>query len=326
MPKISVVMPAYNAEKYIGAAIDSILSQSFTDFEFLILNDCSTDSTEQIIKSYTDPRIVYLKNEKNMGVAATLNRGLEAAHCEYIARMDADDISMPERFAHQVAFLDAHPGIWVLGTHVQYFSTEGDGPLVCYMGSPAQLRIDLLFASALAHPSVMLRRQPILDLGGYDSRFDGLEDYELWCRVAEKAELAVLPKTLLRYRIHPAQVTQQPSEKKRQAAHNLQMRLLTQLGLPTEGPVAEAFYNYRAKEKKTLPQAVSEIRFFEALLQANGKLGLYDHVLLKKYMHQLAKSNAITLCPKEQRSLCKQTRLLFYPELLLSRLKQKLKR
>ena len=189
MPKVSVVMPAYNAEAYIGAAMESILSQSFGDFEFLILNDCSTDGTEAIIKSYDDPRIVYLKNEKNLGVAATLNKGLAAAQGEYIARMDADDFSLPQRFEKQVAYLDAHPEVAVLGTQVQFFSDRGDGEPFCYLGSPAQLKIDLLFASAIAHPSVMLRRQVILDMGGYDRQFEGLEDYELWCRISEQAML-----------------------------------------------------------------------------------------------------------------------------------------
>ena len=101
MPKISVILPAYNAENYISQAIDSILAQTYGDFEFIILNDCSTDGTERIILSFDDPRIRYVRNEQNLGVAATLNRGLELAAGEYIARMDADDISLPERFFRQ---------------------------------------------------------------------------------------------------------------------------------------------------------------------------------------------------------------------------------
>ena len=105
MPKISVIMPAYNAEKYIAEAIDSILGQTFGDFEFIILNDCSTDRTEEIILSYDDPRIVYLKNEQNMGVAATLNKGLAIAKGEYIAFLDADDYWAPEKLKKQIAFM-----------------------------------------------------------------------------------------------------------------------------------------------------------------------------------------------------------------------------
>lgn len=326
MPKVSVIMPAYNAEAYIGAAIDSILSQSFRDFEFLILNDCSTDGTEAIIQSYDDPRIVYIKNEKNMGVAATLNKGLSLAQGEYIARMDADDISFPQRFEKQAAYLDAHPEVAVLGTQVRFFSVEGDGEPFCYSGSCAQLKIDLLFASAIAHPSVMMRRQVILDMGGYDRQFEGLEDYELWCRISEQAMLAVYPQVLLRYRIHPGQVTQQPSERKQRAARNLKQRQLSQLGLPTEGAVAEAYYDYRAKATKSYETALAEIRFFEALINANEEKQLYDHTLLKKLMHQLAKSDVVGLTAAQQKELCRKTRLVSYPALLLSRLKQKILR
>ena len=326
MPKISVVMPAYNAEAYIGVAIDSILTQSFTDFEFLILNDCSADNTEAIIKSYDDPRIVYIKNEQNMGVAATLNKGLHFAQGEYIARMDADDIALPQRFEKQVAYLDNHPEIAVLGTQVRFFCDDGDGDPFCYFGSSQQLKIDLLFASAIAHPSVMMRRQLILDLGCYNRSFEGLEDYELWCRVSQQAALSVYPEILLRYRIHPGQVTQQPSERKMQAARNLKMRQLTRLGLPTEGEIAEAYYNYQAKASKRYETALAEIRFFEALVNANLEKKLYDHKLLKKLMKQLAKSDAVGLTPAQQKALCRETALLSYPSLLLSRLKQKLSR
>lgn len=113
MPKISVIMPAYNAERYIREAIDSILRQTWSDFELIIIDDGSTDSTAAIIAEYTDNRIRFCPNAQNMGVAATLNRGLELACGAYIARMDADDISLPERFAKQAAYLDAHPDVTV---------------------------------------------------------------------------------------------------------------------------------------------------------------------------------------------------------------------
>ena len=113
MPKISVIMPAYNAERYIREAIDSILRQTWSDFELIIIDDGSTDSTAAIIAGYTDNRIRFCPNAQNMGVAATLNRGLELACGAYVARMDADDISLPERFAKQAAYLDAHPNVTV---------------------------------------------------------------------------------------------------------------------------------------------------------------------------------------------------------------------
>lgn len=326
MPKISVIMPAYNAEKYIGEAMDSILAQTFEDFEFIILNDCSRDRTEEIILSYTDPRIVYLKNEENMGVAATLNKGLEVAKGEYIARMDADDISLPERFEKQVAFLEDNPRVAVLSSLVLVFDEKGNTRQSGYCVSSEQMKIDLIFASALSHPSVMMRREVIVALGGYDRRFEGLEDYELWCRVSAEHQLAVYPQVLLRYRIHSAQVTQQSSPRKEAVQKQIRMGHLQRLGLPAEGTVAEGLYGYFAKRKKTLEQVLAENAFYEAAIEANRTVGIYDQRLLKKTFEKLIKSSAMGL-PKEQRwQVCRQSKLLQSWQLALSELKIVLKR
>ena len=176
MPKISVIMPAYNAEKYIAQAIESILGQTYGDFELIIINDCSQDRTEEIVLSYDDPRIIYLKNEQNLGVAKTLNRGLEVAKGRYIARMDADDIAMLERFAKQIAFLDSNADVAVLGTNVEIFNEEGTICTGWSATNTEQMKVDLLFSCGLAHPSVMMRTEIIRELGGYDPEFNGLED------------------------------------------------------------------------------------------------------------------------------------------------------
>ena len=229
MPKVSVIMPAYNAEQYIEEAIDSILKQTFTDFELIILNDCSRDSTEEIIRSFWDPRIVYLKNEKNMGVAGTLNRGLAAACGEYVARMDADDIALPERFALQVEYLDSHPNTAVVASAVELFGAQSGVRI--FSETSEALKVDLLFANCFAHPSVMMRTEMIRDLGGYDRSFEGVEDYHLWVRAVQKYEIASIPQVLLRYRIHPHQVTQTQSVDKRD--HNI--RRLKELQLAPLG-------------------------------------------------------------------------------------------
>ena len=234
-------MPAYNAEKYIAEAVDSILGQTFGDFEFIILNDCSTDRTEEIILSYDDPRIVYLKNEQNMGVAATLNRGLEIAKGEYIARMDADDISLPERFALQTAYLDTHPQVAVVGSSVELFGSQKS--LRHFSETSQKLKVDLLFGCCFAHPSVMMRITMITGLHGYDPAFNGVEDYHLWARVSQKYDLACLPQTLLRYRIHPNQITQTVTPKKQSLIDAIKALQLKDLGLPIEGEEFWAFCN-----------------------------------------------------------------------------------
>ena len=234
MPKISVIMPAYNAETYIAEAIDSILHQTFPDFELIIINDHSQDRTAQIIRSCQDPRILYLENGENLGVAKALNRGLAAARGEYIARMDADDISLPERLEKQAAFLDAHPQTAVVAGAVELFGSQTG--IRRFSQTPEKLRVDLLCGCCFAHPSVMMRRETVLSLGGYDPAFEGAEDYHLWARIAQRYPLASLPDPVLRYRIHPAQVTQtQASEKTAGLIRKIQAMQFRALGLEVSG-------------------------------------------------------------------------------------------
>jgi glycosyltransferase involved in cell wall biosynthesis len=323
MPKISVIMPAYNAEKYIKDAIDSILSQTFQDFELIVLNDCSKDSTEQIILSYTDDRVVYLKNEVNMGVAATLNRGLAAAKGEYIARMDADDISLPERFAHQVAFLDANPKVAVLGTNVETFNENG--PL--YTGwsatDPAQMKVDLLFSCGLAHPSVMMRREAVQTLGGYDLAYEGMEDYDLWCRVAENYDVTTLEQVLFRYRVHGAQVTKNPSPKYMQRLRSLKTRQLAQLGLSPDGPGAELFCT--GKRPQTKEEICNTATLYSQMLAANKEKNCYDPALLEQSLRGVILSAAVPLGMADCKEISRQTALLDMAHVRKHRLKQAVK-
>lgn len=207
-------MPAYNAAKYLREAIDSILAQTFTDFEFIIINDGSTDDTRRIIMSYDDPRIIYLENEQNSGICVTLNRGLDIARGRYIARMDADDISLPERFAIQLEFLKKHPKIGIVGTDLEVF---GEG-IISYIFNQVYdsngCAAGLLFNSCFAHPTVMWRKEISKEHNlKYEDDYRGLEDYRLWWRFASVTRLANIPKPLLRYRKHKAQETQNVSER-----------------------------------------------------------------------------------------------------------------
>ena len=247
MPKISVIMPAYNAEKYLREAIDSILGQTFTDFELIVINDCSRDDTEQIILSYQDPRIVYLKNEKNLGVAGTLNRGLEVARGAYIARMDADDRSVPDRFQRQVGYMDANPLTVVCGSRVTVFSDDGQQRQADYPTEDAQIRATLLVACPFAHPSVMIRRQALSQLGsGYEEAFEKVEDYRLWTRLAEVGQLKNLEESLLFYRKHPGQVCATSSQVQYEGKLRLSAERLPLVGISDEWEqrlIVDAFDN-----------------------------------------------------------------------------------
>jgi glycosyltransferase involved in cell wall biosynthesis len=200
-PRVSVLMSAYNAEKYIAEAIDSILNQTFSDFEFIVINDGSTDTTAEIVRSYTDPRIVFIDNAENQGLIAALNQGLDMCRGEYIARMDADDVSLPERFEKQIRFMDANPEIGVLGTDYCIF-----GAVKRTVKQKERIGCaDILMGWHIWHPSAMLRKS-VFDKENlrYSPDFAVSEDYELWSRAARYTKIANLPEVLLRYRWHDA--------------------------------------------------------------------------------------------------------------------------
>ena len=209
LPKISVVFPVYNAEKYVEEAIDSILNQTFIDFEFIIINDGSTDNSLSIInkKVATDSRIVLLSNDKNRGLIYTLNRGLKTVRGEYIARMDADDIAMPERFAKQVAFLNANSDIIAVGSNYQFFgNAKGVSNLKT---SAAAIKLNLFFENAIAHPTVMMRKKVLTENEIlYNSAFLHLEDWGLWLDLSSIGKIANLPDCLLKYRVEGQNISQ----------------------------------------------------------------------------------------------------------------------
>lgn len=239
MPKVSVIMPAYNAQAYIKEAIDSILGQTFTDFELIILNDCSRDATEELILSYADPRVVYVKNEQNMGVAGTLNKGLTYAHGTYIARMDADDIAMPDRLERQVAFMDERSDLVGCGSNAILFGQlqqEGktDMPL-----DDKGIRVRMAVSNPFVHPTMLLRREAVKNQG-YDKKFEGREDYRLWMVLSQKGKMENLPQFLLRYRIHAGQVTQKPDDAKAQKHFQLKRTYYQELNIGLTDAMQEA--------------------------------------------------------------------------------------
>lgn len=205
MSLVTVIMPVYNGEAYVREAIDSILGQTFGDFELLAIDDGSGDRSAEIIGSYTDPRIRLVRNEVNLGVVQTLNRGLDLARGTFIARMDCDDRSLPERFARQIAFLSTHPEVGVCGTWMESIG-DRTGYVWRYPTDPERIRCSLVFESVLAHPSVMMRRELIERLGlRYSLAYKHAEDYGLWVDAAEHFALANLPEVLVQYRKHGEQ-------------------------------------------------------------------------------------------------------------------------
>lgn len=211
MPKVSVIMPVYNGEEFLREAIDSILAQSFSDFEFIIVNDGSTDTSESIIRSYNDPQIVYIENEKNEGVIFSLNKAIDAAQGEFIARMDADDIAIPERLEKQVEYLITHPDVSIVASTVQLIDEKGHQLKdwqedINHISSTAIKRY-LPINNCIAHPSIMGRAE-LFRKYKYQRNQKFSEDYDLWLRLlSDKKKIEKIGEPLLYHRILQTSVT-----------------------------------------------------------------------------------------------------------------------
>ena len=201
-PRITVLMSVYNGAPYLRESIDSILAQTYRDVQFVIVDDGSTDASLSIIRSYRDPRMLVIA-QANQGLAAGLNRGLREAAGAFIARQDQDDVSLPGRLAAQLAYLDAHPRVGVVGTSVIRLHADGR-PFGVVRGPSASLLLQwrLLFLNPFVHSSVMIRRAALDDVGAYttDPSRQPPEDYELWSRLAQRWELGMVPRRLHCYR------------------------------------------------------------------------------------------------------------------------------
>lgn len=223
---VSVLMPAYNAVEHIREAIDSILEQTFTDFEFLIIDDGSTDNTIEVIKEYSDPRIKLIHNDKNQGLIYSLNYGLDIAQGKYIARMDADDIALNTRFEKQVDFLENNPDISILGTAFAFLGTPYE---IHHPNYNQEIRIKLLDDGAFAHPTVMMRRDVIISNNiRYNADYKYIEDYRFWVEAAIKnIKMANLDEMLLKYRQHSQQVSYQKFQEQEETKQRIKLEYLT---------------------------------------------------------------------------------------------------
>jgi glycosyltransferase involved in cell wall biosynthesis len=210
-PLISVCLPVYNTERYVAGAVESILGQTLGDFELLILDDGSTDGSLEVLRRYAarDPRI-RLTSRPNKGLVTTLNELIDQSRGEFLARMDADDIALPERFARQVEYLRAHPECVLVGCRVRLIDPEGD-PLCEWCTQQDHEALDRCFlrgerVTAISHPAIMMRRDAVLAIGKYRP-FEVIEDVDLFLRLAEYGRIANIPEVLLQYRIHASNIS-----------------------------------------------------------------------------------------------------------------------
>jgi glycosyltransferase involved in cell wall biosynthesis len=212
VPKVTVLMPVRNGAAHVRSAVESILRQSLKDFEFLVIDDASTDNTPEIISSFSDPRVKLLANKIGLGVAKALNLGLNEVHGEYVLRMDADDISLPDRMRTQVAFLDQNPSVGTCGSWARFMGNELPVLLRNPVG-PDNVKAYMQFANPICHPSAVIRKS-VLDAHAlrYNPEFSCSEDFDLWSRMSEFSKLDNIPQVLMRMRIHGSSVTRKTSD------------------------------------------------------------------------------------------------------------------
>ena len=241
-PTLTVLLAVYNGEKYLRESLDSVLAQTFRDFEFLIIDDGSTDKTLSILQEYEakDSRI-RLISRPNKGLTNTLNEGLSLARGEFLARMDADDFCQPDRFEKQVAYLREHPDCLLVGSRVQVIDPEGS-PIRLMCDETTHEQIDAAHLNRqwpIVHPAVTMRMSGLRQIGGYRNMYNTLEDLDVFLRLAEIGKLANLPDVLLKYRQHFASVTHSREVQQMQIREAIYSEARARRGLPPEpAPVA----------------------------------------------------------------------------------------
>jgi glycosyltransferase involved in cell wall biosynthesis len=229
MPLVSVVMPLFNAEKYVGDAVESVLSQSYTNFELIIVNDASTDKSAACVQGIVDRRIVIVENENNLGIVASRNRGLALAKGKYIAILDSDDIALPNRLEKQVAFLEANPEYGICGSY--YHVINGLGKKILSFKVPvssADNKTFLLFNVPFCHSTIMMPTALAQSLA-YKEGFDIIEDYEIAHRISKKFKIGNLPEYTTLYRVHGNNISISKLNKMREVRRKLDAQILEDL-------------------------------------------------------------------------------------------------
>lgn len=279
-PRITVLMSVYNGEKYLREAIDSILAQTYTDFEFVIYDDCSTDRTSAIINSYKDSRIVYRLNETNQGLTKNLADGVSRSQTEYIARMDADDIAYPERLQKQLEWMDSHRDVAILGTPVSYFrENPGDGSLAQQPLDDVTIKAMLFVSFTLMHPSIMIRRSSLMEHQlNYNPEYRCSQDHVLYLDCISKGLVfANYPEPLLYMRAHEGSISRAKHGVQQECSQRGRFNFLQKTGIGATCTQDE-IDAYNTFASGYYPETVEKVHAYERFVEKvyhSPKLPLY---------------------------------------------------
>ncbi len=291
-PKVTFLIPVYNREQYIVAAIESILAQSFTDFELLLLDDGSTDGSVTVMKSYTDPRVRVVCNGENLGIPKTRNRGLALAQGEYFAMLDSDDVALPDRLAKQVAFLDRHPDYALVGSWVVAMDAEGR-PLKKIKKvptTPEQIHARLLFRCCVLQSTIMMRTA-VVQRYGYRERYVVCQDVDLFVRLAKHHLLGNLPEPLVRRRVHPGRISRERAQLVKDLNQEIIAAQLDDLGVSYTAQDVERHFFLRRMNKLHFTPDADYLAWAEAWLltlqAANRRVACYPEDALTQVIGEL---------------------------------------
>ncbi|WP_130736148.1 glycosyltransferase [Flavobacterium sp. J27] len=288
MKRLSVIMPVYNGELYIEEAIESILNQTFTNFNLIILNDNSTDSTVKIIEKFQekDDRIILISKTKNLGPANLRNEGIDIADTEYVALLDADDIALSTRFEKQIKVLDSNPNLGLCGTWFTIFGDKKEKVLRHEVEHDA-LKVQFLYSCGLGNSTVMFRKSALGDLR-FEHQYVPAEDYGLWSEFIAKSYFYNIPESLVRYRWHPGNISQTKEENLRIAEVAIKKRQLERLEISSNDPKSIYYVNAVCLKRKQTPEdIIGTITAAKVVLEKNKKLGIYHQAILTKHIDEV---------------------------------------
>ncbi len=284
MPSLSIIMPAYNVGQYIAQAIQSVLDQTYEDFELIIINDGSTDNTKTVITSFNDSRIKYFENEKNSGIVFSRNRGLKLAKGEYIGMLDADDVAHSEKFKKQIAFLEQNKDFGMLGSWANFIDEEG----VRLAGSwklkapPEMIPSIMLFKNYFLQSAVIYRKECISQFS-FREGFDILEDYLIWLEIINKYKAWNLQEYLIDYRVHDGGVTKMHQQKKLEKEKKVFQIQFNHLGIDATAQEMELHLLIRDDKPISKIETLKSIeKWLLKIQEKNNELKIYDQKILGK--------------------------------------------
>jgi glycosyltransferase involved in cell wall biosynthesis len=288
MSLVSVLIPVYNAEKHLAEAIESILNQSYSDFEFLIINDGSNDKSEEIILSYSDQRIRYIKNESNLKLIKTLNKGIQICKGKYIVRMDADDISHPERIQKQVDFMESHSEVGICGSWFESFGSSNN-KIVKYKEKHDEIFTKMQYQCHFCHPTLIIRKEIFNDSEMlFDEDYAHAEDYDFYIKASKKWKFHNIQEPLLKYRIHDDSVSKKYKSTQIQNSLKIKQRLFHDFNTMSSEKELEAFEALNHHHYNDINIGTEKIQdLLESLLLGNRKQNLVSQTYFENYLKDL---------------------------------------